>query len=180
MDSKYLETLANRVIRKLRNGLPLGVDREDAFQDACLEILRWADKDPPEGVDKEAFLVMKGWGTLTDKYTRMRQNDPQAHWTKQRRLTPWDRTKSEGSGEDAVALNPKTQAPSTPETADTTFDVRSAIDRLTEPGRSMVLLELDGLNYTEIGAKLGYHRSWVSRVLTAAKAQLAELLEDYQ
>lgn len=176
-----LDKIARKVVRKLARRLPSDVGPDDAYQDACAEILRWAPVDPPVGVDREAFLVMKGWGTLKDKYARLfdkqrqRQEAERQSWA---RLPP--QAGEERDADNLVPTNPGRQyVPAHEESADIQVDVQSAIDRLSPVWAKMIRMEMAGHDHETIAESVGYSRSWVSRQITLAKERLCELLESY-
>lgn len=184
MEFKELDTIARKAVRKLNGALPLGVSAEDALQDAYVEVLRWDKVTEPPGVAREAFLVMKTWGSLKDKYARdfkkhsERREAETAVWSSAA-LGP-ARREDAPDRDGLVPVNPRHQvAPNPASPTDTHIDVHAAIDKLGEPHATMIRMELEGADHATIGVALGFSRSWVSRSIAAAKQQLATLLESY-
>jgi RNA polymerase sigma factor (sigma-70 family) len=178
MDYEQLDLIARKAVARLRKRLPPGVTRQDAYQEACAEALRWADVDPPPGVPREAFLVMKAWGTLADRYAREFQKQSLHRGDGPGLFT--NRDNLDETGEDPVPLNPvRPEARPHPDVADIQVDVRAAVAMLPEPHRSLMLLLLEGLDHAAIAARVGMSRSWVSRRLAQARTKLSALLEDY-
>lgn len=179
MEYEQLDLIARKAVARLRKRLPPGVTRQDAYQEACAEALRWADVEPPPGVPREAFLVMKAWGTLTDRYAREFQKQSLHRGDGPGLFT--NRDNMDETGEDTVPLNPvRPEARPHQALADIQVDVRFAVDLLPEPHRSLMLLSLDGLDHAAIATRVGMSRSWVSRRLAHSRKKLSKLLEEYK
>lgn len=181
MDFAALDAIAQKAVRKLNGRIPLGTSREDAYQDAVVSTLRWADVEPPAGVPREAFLVMKTWGDLKDKYAREYARNSAVEAERGAQCNRQGRWKHTESPEDPyLQLNPRKPEPTATPDADTVIDVQTAITRLGEPGATVIRMEMEGRSHTEIGAAFGYSRSWASRTLARAREQLKTLLESYR
>jgi RNA polymerase sigma factor (sigma-70 family) len=159
-DAELLHLAAKVVKNLLPGGLPNGVTRADAKQDAVCVLLELAQKPETPGVPRDAWLVVKTRGILRDRYGRL---------FREAKSTPL--TTLEGRAVPCVD----------PESLTLSLDVREAISRLPEKQKFVILATMRGETQLQIAEGMGVGQSYVSQLLKAARASMKDLLgEDYE
>lgn len=189
MKHEDLEKLVTNALKRYGR-LPTGVDPEDARQEAWLAVLTWEPRfnAVAYSCNKSAFLCMKAWGHLKDKFAKA--------WKEEYAVKEYvesgrdsDNKVSDGPDEGPCHfINRRIFDRSAPEHAvpdehdrlDVVSDVRSAIAMLPEREGQIVTLRLEGLTQAQIATALGISQGLVSRLSRRADQCLAIVLEDYK
>jgi RNA polymerase sigma factor (sigma-70 family) len=160
-DDRFVELFNRHYLRLFRYLDRLSGDPDlaaDVAQDAFVRLYRrGAVPDTPGG-----WLVSVAMNLFRN-----------AKSTQRRRLRLLTPALSEG------ALGDATPAPNEAVEADETRQrVRSAIDRLPERERRMLLLRAEGYSYHEIATTLGIHEASIGTLLARAKREFRQCYED--
>jgi len=164
VDEQRLTTLANRVVSKFRGRFPASVTERDAFNDAVvllLELEKQVEARKPVPVSEDAWLFTRAHGDLKDRYARQYALDSRV------------RPHSTAAPDSILVVDQGEPDP------DVIMDVREAVEKLSEPARTVMKHTLAGKTQVEIAALMGISQSYVSRFTRIARDELQTLLRDY-
>jgi RNA polymerase sigma factor (sigma-70 family) len=158
--------VAERVAGKFRGKFPPGVSYAECVQDSALLVMQLKDQhaDRAPDVPFEAWLVMRVYGDLMDRYAR--------EWRRESRLKP--------VSSDVLFAPNVAYSADTAEVQETQTDVQAALDKLPEPYGQIMRLFMSGMTQTDIADEIGISQPRVSQMMKRAKVALRELLQVYE